>query len=116
MKLISFLLLMTIMGCGYQLTAIKVELPNGFYDQWSEKGFCWSQGKISNVHQGGIMSSPIPVCNSDAIVIHTHPVWAERGANFVDFAVWNEYRSIYGNELFGVCGDEWCKIYAFKGP
>jgi hypothetical protein len=46
--------------------------------------------------------------------MHTHPVWAERVANFVDFGVWEEYHKRYGNRLYGVSGNGWVRIYEVK--
>jgi hypothetical protein len=61
------------------------------------------------------MTSPMPLCNQTDIVMHTHPIWAEQCANFVDYAVWTEYSHRYGNTLFGVSGDRWTKIYEVHG-
>ena len=90
-------------------------VPQVEYSGWVEKGYCMDfGGGVSNVLVGGVMSSPMPLCGRSDIVMHTHPVWAERVANFVDFGVWEEYWKRYGNRLYGVSGNGWVKIYEVK--
>lgn len=116
--LICWLALVFILtGCGGQFHQVQFDaVPALQYESWTEKGYCMTDGgDVHNVQIGGAMSSPMPLCNRADIVMHTHPVWAERMANFLDYGVWEEYHKRYGNTLYGVSGDGWVKIYAIIG-
>ena len=109
---VSFFLL----GCGGRFAEVEMDVvPLVEYDGWVEKGYCMGMdGSVSNVLVGGVMSSPVPLCKRGDIVMHTHPVWGERTANFVDFGVWEEYWKRYGNRMYGVSGNGWVKVYEVK--
>jgi hypothetical protein len=105
-----------LLACGSHFRQIKTDIqPQLQYESFVEKGFCMTQsGEVHNVLPGGAMSSPMPLCNRADIVMHTHPCWAERMANFADFHVWDIYHARYGNDLYGVSGDGWIKIYVWE--
>ena len=109
------LLLMILSNCrGFHRVELDVPLQSQeLYQNWREIGFCLKHsGAYYNIQQGGFMSSPVPLCNECDIVTHTHPIWAERGANFLDFSVWQKYHDRYGNTLFGVlCSGGEFKFY-----
>jgi len=82
------------------------------YKPLQEISFCLSaHGDIYNVLQGGLMSSHMPLCQKDATVIHSHPVWGEPFPNFWDSNSWKKYKARYGNEYFGIMKKEWYKTY-----
>lgn len=88
----------------------------GLYNPFIEIGFCLDpNGEIYNIQNGGWMTSPLPLCRQDAIVMHTHPVWAEPFANIADYLVWKEYKKRYGNEYYGIMKQNWYKVYHIQG-
>jgi hypothetical protein len=106
--LIKYLLIIIIFlsGCAgtpinHKLSPEVIAQMNKIYDPIKEKAFCVSD-VVYNVLLGGWTSCPMPLCEKDSIVFHTHPFWAEHGANFVDLSVWKEYHKRYGNTLYGV--------------
>jgi hypothetical protein len=82
---------------------------NELYDKWREKGYCLAKDRVYNVQEGGMMSAPVPLCEKSDVVMHTHPLWAEKWANFVDVWVWEEYHRRYEGKRFGIMTgrDEW---------
>lgn len=108
-------------GCAGQPIAMNlnpnaIAQANEIYSPFIEKSFCVSGAGIHNVLIGGPFSSPIPLCNKGDIVMHTHPSYAESGANFLDCGVWGEYQKRYGNTLFGVmAGKNDFRIYHRSG-
>ena len=103
-----YLLLILIFLIGCAGTPIDMTLKpeivsqmNKIYDPIGEKSFCVGD-KVHNILTGGLASCPMPLCFVDDVVFHTHPFYAEHGANVFDLEVWKEYRKRYGNTLFGV--------------
>ena len=99
--LIPFLILIgCVPGTKYRTSSDQEAL----YDPWVEIGYCLdpSTGEVSNIVTGGWMSCPMPLCPIGDIVIHTHPVWAEKFANILDLIGWEIYHEKYGNDLFGI--------------
>ena len=108
-------------GCttGYTITrelpAEVVPQVNALYQPYRETGFCLGPDGPHNIHVGSWMSSPMPICNPHDIVFHTHPVWAEKGANFWDLHVWSIYRERYGHTRYGiVLGPDDFKVYEVR--
>lgn len=104
---------------GYTITrelpAEVVPQVNALYQPFRETGFCLGPDGPHNIHVGSWMSSPMPICNPGDIVFHTHPVWAEKGANFVDLHVWGIYRKRYGHTRYGiVLGLDDFKVYEVR--
>ena len=97
------LLFLFLSACAYS-PILKSSVPmKDIYKNWVEIGYCLhTDGSVSNIHKGGWMTSPLPLCNHSETVMHTHPVWAENAANFFDISIFNKYKEIYGNDLFGV--------------
>jgi len=111
MKTLIILLFLLLSCCGFRQVQIDV-IPKIEYQSWTEIGYCMKEsGETYNVLVGSSTSAPMPLCNRADIVMHTHPVWAERFANFWDFHVWQIYRKRYGNLLYGVSGKNWIEIY-----
>ena len=109
-----FVALTFILSCSNFLLIKEIDPTNemsSIYEPFIEKGFCLSPSGIYNIQVGGWMSAPMPLCNKSDTVMHTHPIWAEQFANFIDFIVWEEYYKLYGNVLFGVEGKGWVKVY-----
>ena len=115
------IILFCLTGCAGKYYTISNELPdslmsqmNSLYPKWHERSFCVGDS-IYNVLEGGVTTSPMPLCNENDIVFHTHPCWAENGANFIDLWAWDVYHNIFGNERFGIMyGIDKIKIYIRK--
>ena len=116
----TFLVLVFLVGCAgtpidMKLNPLAVEQMDELYDPMKEKAFCVLGDKVHNILNGNITSCPLPLCFTDDIVFHTHPFYAENGANVFDLCVWEEYHKRYGNICFGVMyGRGKYKIYNIK--
>ena len=101
------IILIFLIGCAgtpidMKLNPLAVEQMDELYDPMKEKAFCVSRDKVHNILDGSMTSCPMPLCFVDDIVFHTHPFYAENGANVFDLCVWEEYHKRYGNIYFGV--------------
>jgi len=117
-KLMCLLILLSSCSIGYRvipnyyLNKDVITQMNFLYDPWMEKGFCVSSYEVHNILDGGWMSYPLPICNFTEIVFHTHPIWAENGANILDGLIWDEYNRRFGNKKYGVMlGIDEFKVY-----
>ena len=107
-KLLLCLLLSSCAGAPINMNIAPkamVEM-NSIYNPVVEKSWCLTSSGIQNVLTGGPFSSPMPICNRADIVMHSHPIYAESEANFLDWGVWGEYKNRYGNDLYGVMAGE----------
>jgi hypothetical protein len=98
-------------GCGVSDYTIHRDLKvsqhaidqmNELYNPLIEKGFCVSRDEVYNVLVGGLMFSEVPLCRRTDIVMHTHPFWGEKWANWLDTAAWDEYYEKYQGWRFGI--------------
>ena len=103
------------MGCAsYTKYPTTTEMQR-IYKATREITFCLSPDQeIYNVLNGGWMSSPMPLCEKDATVIHSHPWWAESGANSYDLWMFKKYHERYGNTKFGVMKRDWYRVYEVR--
>ena len=103
------IILMFSFGCAYKQIQIDmrsevVEQANEiFSSSHVEMTFCIGKTKgIYNVNKGSFMSTDQAIC-INSISCHTHPWWSlERFHNWIDEHAWDEYKKVYGNEVFAV--------------
>ena len=117
---IVFMLFLSCCAHGYTVTTdvpypTVVQQVNALYQPFREVGFCLNAGGPHNIHVGSWMSAPMPICYPGDIVFHTHPVWAEQWASFVDLHVWKIYRKRYGHTQYGIMfRPDKFKIYTWR--
>lgn len=75
---------------------------NSLYNPFLEKAWCLNSSGVQNIIIGGPITCPMPLCARADIVMHSHPVFGEATANFLDWHVWGKYKEIYGNTTFGI--------------
>jgi len=110
--ILRFCLLASLLtGCGVMDYNIHrtVDLPadviaqmNTLYNPLIEKGFCVGSRGVYNVLDGGLMWSEVPLCGQADIVMHTHPFWGEKWANWIDTYAWDQYYARYKGWRFGI--------------
>lgn len=117
--LFGILLLLLCSSCATNFIQVNVDVSPPImqqivdeYNPVVEKGFCVSLDKgVYNVVYGNPIFSTMPLCNRSDIVMHTHPVWGEPWASFIDDNGWSEYQTLYGNLIYGIVGVGWVKFY-----
>jgi hypothetical protein len=107
MRYLLAILILCSSGCSaaplqVSLSPEAVSQANEVYNPLIETAFCVSSNGIHNVVTGGPFSCDMPICDRADIVFHTHAIFSESGANFLDWSVWGKYKARYGNDLYGV--------------
>jgi hypothetical protein len=84
-----------------EVSPVALKQMNSIYSPWVEKAFCVKESGIFNVLTGSYLMSPMPICDKEDIVFHTHPPF-ETETNIYDWYMWGLYKERYGNKYFGV--------------
>lgn len=107
------IIMLMLIGCSVHRINMTVPLKtaSNIYNPHKEKGFCMTcEGEIYNIHEGDYMSAPMPLCNKEDIVMHTHPP-IDHIPSPTDLYVWQKYHELYGNRLFGIMWNGEAKFY-----
>jgi len=109
---ISFIAVIFI-GCALPIQILKTTSnQEKIYRPYQEIAFCLSPGgRIYNILYGGFMSVPMPFCQSKDIPVHSHSIFSENFANFLDIQTWKNYRKKFGHTKFGLMIRNKIKIY-----
>lgn len=111
MKFLVLLAALLLTGCGAMDYNIhrNIDVPpaavaqmNDLYNPFLEKGFCVGSDGVYNILVGGFMFSEVPLCGRADIVMHTHPFWGEKWANWIDTHAWDQYFETYKGWRFGI--------------
>ena len=108
-------------GCAIGYERVRIHLPESQVERIKsalhplmERAFCLSPNGIYNVVDGSITGVMLPICacgEPGTIVMHTHPLWGEPGANFVDGWAFDVNHFVSGCQTYGVVGFGWMWFY-----